>query len=106
MRHVIALGVVLAGFAALPAAAQSTHTSCHAYAEAQAYDGAKHGYAARYQAAYSHCTGGSDGYSLRTQPRRGGYFGQPRPQYPVISYNCPPGAPKMYRGTLYCATRN
>ncbi|WP_121631353.1 hypothetical protein [Tropicibacter alexandrii] len=68
---------------------------CHAYANSLAYTGAK-SYSAQYTAAYQACMDQRADYAA-AQPN----FRQPRGHNVTVGY-CPPNAPFMYRGTLYC----
>ncbi len=93
---------VIAGLAGLPGgAAANGHMSalaaCQAEANATAFaGGAKYGYAAQYQAVVDACLARTHTYVDPHANRR------KRPYPTSGSALCPPGAPVMYRGTLYC----
>jgi hypothetical protein len=93
----LAVAIAFLVCSGLPAVAdKGAAASCRAYAESVAYTGERFGYAERYEAAYAACLGqtvqvrGHIDYNNRTTIRS------------PIAAHCPPGAPKMYRGTLYC----
>lgn len=94
-------GLFSPGLAA-PAAAQqwsaetvTLHQRCYAEANAIGFSGEKTGYAASYNAAVAACVS-------RGTERYAGYHPLPHRARAPVTGNCPPGAPPMYRGTLYC----
>ncbi|KUF12648.1 hypothetical protein [Pseudoponticoccus marisrubri] len=95
-----AAALCVAGLSAQAGGHLPVTQSCEAQAHAYAYDGSKSGYAARYRAALAQCTNSARYYNGPVDYR------QRRYKVPVIvtsgSYGCYPGAPRMYRGTLYC----
>jgi hypothetical protein len=89
------LGLLSIGLALLAAPAMADrYTDCHAEAAQIQFTGAKSGYRAQYNAVVEACLARGSGYNpydqrrVRTVTR--------------VDGPCPPGAPKMYRGTLYC----
>lgn len=70
--------------------------SCEAVAHEYAYTGSKSGYADRYQRALYDCR------SRLAAPARQPTYREPVVVVPAAPVGCYPGAPRMYRGTLYC----
>lgn len=97
MTKTLIAAAVLSTAMAAPALANGYATatqSCYAEAEANAYSASKYGYQARYNQILQECMARtSDRAPVRQKPVH--YVRVPLP-------GCVPGAPKMYRGTLYC----
>jgi len=96
MRLLAATTLALLSLTAAPALAdKGARANCMAHAESVALTGTKGGFQSRYNAAYNACIGG---VSFR------GYvdLNNRRTIRSPVAAACPPGAPKMYRGTLYC----
>lgn len=69
--------------------------TCYAEAEANAYSGSKYGYRARYNQILQECMARTSYHAPVVRKRAVTVVHVPLP-------GCVPGAPKMYRGTLYC----
>jgi hypothetical protein len=98
MRKTLIAAAFLTAASGLPAAADGYATipqSCYAEAEANAYSGSKHGYRARYQEILRACQARQGVHHAPVVRQRLHVVRVPLP-------GCVPGAPKMYRGTLYC----
>lgn len=99
--RILAATITLFALTTVPALAdKGARAACMTHAEQLAAGAGAYGYQQRYTAALNACLGQGQVYSTRYQgyhPRPGG-----RPYINVEARNCPPGAPKMYRGTLYC----
>ncbi|SNS80734.1 hypothetical protein SAMN04488078_10349 [Antarctobacter heliothermus] len=96
IRSMIATSLFVA--VAMPAFADGygqTARNCEALAHDYAYTGAKSGYADRYQWALSDCR------SRQAAPAPRRTYRKPVVVVPA-PVGCYPGAPRMYRGTLYC----
>lgn len=73
-----------------------TSRTCEALAHDYAYTGSKSGYADRYQQALYDCQNRQAAPSPQQRYRR------PVVVVPAEQVGCYPGAPRLYRGTLYC----
>jgi hypothetical protein len=98
MKPLIVAALLGASAAAAPALADgygAVTQTCYAEAEANAYSGSKHGYRARYQEILRACQARQGVHHAPVVRQRLHVVRVPLP-------GCVPGAPKMYRGTLYC----
>jgi hypothetical protein len=98
MKPLIVAALLGASAAAAPALADgygAVTQTCYAEAEANAYSGSKHGYRARYDQILQACM-------ARYTTQRRTVTLQPAHVVRVPLPGCVPGAPVMYRGTLYC----
>ncbi|MEN9060415.1 MULTISPECIES: hypothetical protein [Ponticoccus] len=97
MTKTLIAAAALTAASALPALANGYGTvsqTCYAEAEANAYSGSKYGYQVRYNQILQDCMArGTHRAPLRQKPVNLVHVPLP---------GCVPGAPKMYRGTLYC----
>lgn len=100
MLKSLAAMTLAAGAFAAPAAADGQSqwlSACHAEAARISPGGAKYGYAARYNEAVEACMAR---YHAHAAPRT--TYSQTRTVITAPYVGCYPGAPTMYRGTLYC----
>lgn len=89
------VGVALSG----AAQANTYSADCHAEANAAAYSGSKAGYSQSYDAAYQACVGRQQA-QVQVPQRR--YRHKPTTYVKAPEVVCHPGAPRLYRGTVYC----
>ena len=91
------LAAAVSSVSALPALADGyAARTCEALAHEYAYTGSKAGYAGRYQQALSDCR------NRQAAPAPRQTYTRTIVEAPAESVGCFPGAPRMYRGTLYC----